>query len=93
MAIEVSIAQIKHSWEEDPATELKLVKKPAPSDPNETYVTVTSTEDVMALIETHSNELSRHKSSPYYREFAEDIDMWETHIATITENLEMLMQV
>ena len=47
----------------------------------------------MELIETHSNELSKHKSSMYYREFAEDIDMWETYISTITENLEMLMQV
>jgi len=93
MAIRVSIDQIKHSWEQDPMTELKLQKKPSTSDAQEIYVTVVSTEEIMALIEDHSNMLARHKSSPYYREFSEDIDMWETNIATMTENLEMLMQV
>ena len=47
----------------------------------------------MTLIEEHSADLSRMKSSPYYREFEENIDIWEINIASITETLEMLMQV
>jgi hypothetical protein len=47
----------------------------------------------MQLIEDHSNQLSRHKSSPYYREFSELIDFWETNISSMTETLEMLMMV
>jgi hypothetical protein len=47
----------------------------------------------MQLIEDHSNKLARHKSSQYYREFDEQIDFWETQIASITETLEMLIQV
>lgn len=45
----------------------------------------------MTLIEEHSAELARMKSSPYYKEFAETIDVWEGNIASITETLEMLM--
>lgn len=47
----------------------------------------------MQLIEDHGGDLGTYKSSPYYREFQEDIDMWESNIARVTETLESLMTV
>jgi hypothetical protein len=47
----------------------------------------------MQLIEDHGGDLGTYKSSPYYREFQEPIDMWESNIARVTETLESLMTV
>lgn len=45
------------------------------------------------MIEDHGSMLSLHKSSPYYKEFQDDIDLWENNIARVTETLETLMTV
>lgn len=47
----------------------------------------------MQLIEDHGGHLGTYKSSPYYKEFQEDIDNWEQRIASVTETLETLMTV
>jgi hypothetical protein len=47
----------------------------------------------MEIIEEHGTLLGSMKSSPYYKEFDKKIDYWEGTIATITETLEILIQV
>lgn len=44
----------------------------------------------MTLIEEHTFTLATHKASPFYKEFASDIDMWEETISNITETLDQL---
>lgn len=52
-----------------------------------------STDNIFTVIEEHTQALSQHKSSPYYKQFDEKIDFWDNNIANITETLEMLVQV
>lgn len=90
--IETSLDHIKMIWEEDDTSNLDVIRLRSTHD-NEEFFKIHSTEIVMQLIEEHSNQLAKFKSSPYYREFAELIDFWEGHISAITETLEMLMTV
>ena len=59
----------------------------------EEFYGITSTENIMELIEDHGGKLSTMKSSPYYKEFDTKIDYWESNIAQITETLEILLAV
>ena len=45
------------------------------------------------MIDDHMVKLNNMKSSPYYKQFEDKIDLWETNIATITETLELLLSV
>lgn len=54
---------------------------------------IRSTETIITTIEEHSGELAKHKSSPFYKQFDDKIDMWENNIARITDTLEILMVV
>ena len=54
---------------------------------------ISSTENVVNLIEEHSGKLAEHKSSPFYKQFDVKIDEWENNIAKITETLEILTTV
>ena len=54
---------------------------------------ITGTEKLVETIENHSTDLAKHKSSPFYKQFDDKIDMWENNIARITETLELLMIV
>jgi dynein heavy chain len=92
LKIENSLNEIKYMWEDDPATNLEIVKEKSRAD-NEEYYKISSTENIFAVIEEHTQALSQHKSSPYYKQFDEKIDLWDTNIANITETLEMLVQV
>jgi len=38
-------------------------------------------------------KLNNMKSSPYYKQFEDKIDTWETNINTVTETLELLLLV
>jgi len=54
---------------------------------------ISTTDNVMELIEEHGGKLGNFKSSPYYKEFDTIIDQWESNIAQITETLEILLVV
>jgi hypothetical protein len=45
---------------------MDVERKPSQHD-NEMYFTIRSTDKIMSLIEEHSADLSRMKSSPFYR--------------------------
>jgi dynein heavy chain len=92
LKIEMSLNKIKEMWESDPATNLEILKERSRAD-NEEYYKITSTENIFVVIEEHTQDLSQHKSSPYYKQFDEKIDLWDNNIAAITETLEMLIQV
>ena len=92
LTIESDLTDIRKMWEENDQSNLDVVRGRSVHD-QEDFFKLNSTENIMQLIEEHSNKLARHKSSQYYREFDEQIDFWETQIASITETLEMLMQV
>lgn len=59
----------------------------------EDFYKINSTENILTLVEEHSQALAAHKSSPYYKQFNEKIDFWENNIANITETIELLLQV
>ena len=59
----------------------------------EDFYRINSTENILTLIEEHSQHLAAHKSSPYYKQFCDKIDFWENNIANITETIELLIQV
>jgi dynein heavy chain len=92
LKIEQSLNEIKFLWEESPDTNLDIKQERSRAD-NEDFFKVVSTENIFAVIEEHTQALSQHKSSPYYKQFDEKIDLWDTNIANITETLEMLIQV
>jgi hypothetical protein len=79
-------------WEDDKATELEMDRPRSRAD-NEEFYKITSTENIISLIEDHSQQLATMKSSPYYKQFDDKIDMWENNINRITETLDLLMQV
>jgi len=54
---------------------------------------ISSTDNIMELIEDHGGKLGNFKSSPYYKEFDTIIDQWESNISQITETLEILLVV
>jgi len=45
------------------------------------------------LIEEHTQQLSVMKSSAFYKNFDDKIDLWDSNISQITETLETLMNV
>ena len=92
LKIEKGLSEIKRIWEEDPAANLDISKERSKAD-NEEFFKVNGTENIIALIEDHSAQLANFKSSPYYKQFNEKIDFWENNIASITETLELLIQV
>ena len=53
LKIEKALIEIKRMWEEDPATNLEIVKDRSKSD-NEEYYRITTTETIIALIEDHT---------------------------------------
>ena len=92
LKIEKSLNEIKRMWEDDSTTDLEVQKERSKAD-NEEYYKVVSTENIIAIIEDHTQQLSTMKSSPYYKQFDDKIDIWDSNIASITETLEMLIQV
>jgi len=80
LKIEIQLEDIKRTWEEDQATDLDIIKKKSRAD-NEEYYKINSTDNIIAIIEDHSVKLSGMKSSPYYRQFDDSIDLWESNIA------------
>lgn len=60
---------------------------------SEDYFKINSTDNILTLVEEHSQALANHKSSPYYKQFNDKIDFWESNIASITETIELLLQV
>ena len=92
LKIEKSLDTIEHMWERSAQTNLEIevgYKKGS----NEPCYKIARTEDIITTIEEHSGELAKHKSSPFYKQFDDKIDMWENNIAKITETLEILMLV
>ena len=53
LKIEKSLNEIKRMWEEDPATNLEIIKERSKAD-NEEYYKITTTENIIALIEDHT---------------------------------------
>ena len=66
LEIDNKLAIIKEIWEKDDQTNMDVERKPSQHD-NEMYFTIRSTDKIMSLIEEHSADLSRMKSSPFYR--------------------------
>jgi len=79
-------------WEHDIKTDLEIEKTHTKGSNDDCYK-IKSTENIITLIEEHSGDLAKHKSSPFYKQFDDKIDMWENNIAKITETLEILMVV
>lgn len=92
LKIEIMLKEIKRMWETDSAAELDVVKMKSKAN-NEEYFKIQSTENIYQVIEDHVVKLSNMKSSPYYKQFDDKIDMWENNIAQITETLEQLLGV
>lgn len=92
LKIEKSLNEIKRVWEEDQQTNLDITRERSKTA-NEDFYKINSTENILTLVEEHSQQLAAHKSSPYYKQFNEKIDFWENNIANITETIELLLQV
>lgn len=92
LKIEVQLKEIKRMWEEDPTTDLDIKVNTSKAN-NEAYYKINTTEALYQVIEDHVVKLSNMKSSPYYKQFDDKIDMWENNIAQITETLELLLAV
>lgn len=92
LKIEVQLKEIRRMWEDDPTTDLDIIKMRSKAN-NEEYYKIQSTENLYQVIEDHVVKLSNMKSSPYYKQFDEKIDSWENNIAQITETLELLIAV
>ena len=92
LKIEKSLDQISYMWEESQSTNLEIEVSLTKSKQEPCYK-ISTTENIITLIEEHSGELAKHKSSPFYKQFDDKIDMWENNIARITETLEILMVV
>ena len=90
LKIEKALKEIKRMWEDSKETELEMGKTPSRSG-EEGFYKITSTENIITLIEDHSQQLATMKSSPYYKQFDDKIDMWENNINRITETLDLLM--
>jgi hypothetical protein len=67
-------------WEEDPTTDLDIRQNKSKAN-NEEYYKIHSTENLYQVIEDHVVKLSNMKSSPYYKQFDDKIDLWENNIA------------
>jgi dynein heavy chain len=92
LTIEENLNKIEKMWIEDKKSNLDVEPQTSKAD-NEKYFFIKSTDVIMEIIEEHGTLLGSMKSSPYYKEFSEKIDYWEGQIATITETLEILLQV
>lgn len=71
---------------------MDITKEKSKNTPDDFYK-INSTENILTLVEEHSQQLASHKSSPYYKQFNDKIDFWENNIANITETIELLLQV
>jgi len=92
LKIEKDLNNIEDTWNHDPKSNLNIDKKNSKAD-NEEFYMIASTENIMELIEDHGGKLGNMKSSPYYKEFDQKIDFWESNISAITETLEILLAV
>ena len=92
LKIEKSLAEIEDMWEHQPSTNLEIEVSHTKGSSDMCYK-ITGTEKLVETIENHSTDLAKHKSSPFYKQFDDKIDMWENNIARITETLELLMIV
>jgi hypothetical protein len=93
LKIEKSLIEIKRMWEDDEQTNLEIEPMKSKNSPQESWFKITSTENILTLVEEHSSQLASHKSSPYYKQFNEKIDFWENNISMITETIELLLGV
>jgi hypothetical protein len=89
MKVEKDLIEITRVWEEDDISNLVILKEKSKADQSE-YYKIGAVDNIMTLIEEHTVILATHKASPFYREFASDIDMWEETISNITETLDLL---
>jgi len=92
LKIEKKLNEIKEMWEDSKETELNMIQDRSRAD-NEQFYRVRDTENIITHIENHSQDLATMKSSPYYKQFDDKIDLWENNINRITETLDLLMQV
>jgi len=92
LTIEKGLINIDKMWTRDPKSSLRVESGVSRADQS-TYYYIDNTGDIMQLIEDHGGDLGTYKSSPYYREFQDEIDLWESNIARVTETLEALMTV
>ena len=92
LKIEKSLDNIEFMWERSPQTNLDIEVTYSKGSQDPCYK-ITSTENIITLIEEHSGELAKHKSSSFYKQFDDKIDMWENNLAKITDTLEVLIQV
>lgn len=92
LTIEQGLKAIERAWTVGEQSDLVIAKDKSRADGSE-YHYIKDTAEIMQLIEDHGGQLGTYKSSPYYKEFQEDIDAWEQRIAQVTETLETLMTV
>ena len=92
LKIEKSLDVIEKLWEESPSTNLEIEVSYTKGSADQCYK-VAQTENIVNLIEEHSGKLAEHKSSPFYKQFDDKIDLWENNIAKITDTLEILTAV
>jgi dynein heavy chain len=92
LRIETDLFKIEDMWENNPKSHMDVEKTKSKAD-NEEYYFIRSTDQIMEIIEEHGTMLGSMKSSPYYKEFDTKIDYWEHSISSITETLEILLQV
>lgn len=92
LKIEKSLNEIKRIWEDDPQTNMDITRERSRNS-SEDFYKINSTENILTLVEEHSQQLASHKSSPYYKQFNEKIDFWENNISLITETIELLLGV
>jgi len=86
------LIDIKNLWEDDPNTDLDITRERSRNSA-EDYHRINSTDTILQLVEEHLGALATHKSSPFYKQFQEKIDLWDNNISQITETVEMLVQV
>jgi dynein heavy chain len=66
LKVEKDLLEIKRVWEDDPASDLFIVKEKSKADQEE-FFKIGSTDNIMVLIEEHTVTLATHKASPFYK--------------------------
>ena len=84
LAIETALREIKAAWD---ALDLDIVEYKS------VYYKLRSTEDLFQTLEDHAVNVSSMKASPFSSAFPGELDAWEKRLSTVSEVVDMLLQV
>ena len=89
LKIENGLKEINRMWTKDPATNLDIQEILTKGSGDRCFK-INSTDLIISTYEEHSAQLAGFKATRFYKQFDNEIDLWETNLGQITETLELL---